>query len=386
MVSNPIPGIGDMEKYLQAINAHRATPHISIDAYTKQRQIELGQSLDGRLALYLDQKYWIALRKAEAGVGNEPENELLRLLRGLTRDGKVFCPISESVLMELMKQEDPQSRLRTAQMIDDLSSGVSLTSYDRRAATELAHFIYFYNSNPETLHPLRHLVWLKSSYALGIMHPSVSGLDPETQLAVQKAFFDLMWSMPLVEVIKTVGKSPPPEPLGDLAAKLNAGSAQRAEELRSYAQAYVAESRGAVSVFGETAMNIARDLAAKRGEPFPALRSVAWNDQKRIWENVLFHILQKDSARTKLPSIHVHACLHAAFRWNKTRQFVANDFYDFFHASAALAFCQAFFTENSLHAVITAKHVALDEAYNCRVIADMQEAIAYLRELSTTII
>jgi hypothetical protein len=368
---------------VEAIDTHRATPHISIDAYTKQRQVELGQSLDGRLALYLDQKYWIALRKAEDGKGNESENELLRLLRELTCSGKVFCPISESVLMELIKQEDLQSRLRTAQMIDDLSSGVSLTSYDVRASTELAHLMYTHTSDPGTLHPLRHLMWLKSSYALGITFPVLAGLDPATQLALQKAFFDLMWSMPLVEVIKTIGQSPPPEPLGDLATRLNAGSAQHAEEIRSFAQTYVAESRGAVSVFAETAMNISRDISIKRGEPVPPPGSDEWEKQKRMWENLLFHILQKESERIKLPSIHVHACLHAAFRWNKTRQFVANDFYDFFHASAALACCQAFFTENSLHAVITAKHVALDKAYNCRVIANMPEAIAYLRDLNS---
>jgi hypothetical protein len=195
MDSQKPSGIGDAEKYAQAIDAHRATPHISIEAYTKRHQVELGQSLDGRLALYLDQKYWIGLRKAEAGVGNKSENELLRLLRELTWSGKVFCPISESVLMELMKQDDLQSRLRTAQMIDDLSSGVSLMSYDMRAVTELAHFIYSYNSDSASLHPLRHLVWLKTSFALGISYPSLSGLDTETQLAVQKAFFDLMWSM-----------------------------------------------------------------------------------------------------------------------------------------------------------------------------------------------
>jgi hypothetical protein len=35
------------------------------------------------------------------------------------------------------------------------------------------------------------------------VHPSLAGLDAETQLAVQKAFFDLMWSMSLVDLIKT---------------------------------------------------------------------------------------------------------------------------------------------------------------------------------------
>src|ERR1700761_2586208 len=311
--------IGDVAKSAQAIDAHRATPHIPIDAYTKRRQIELGQSLDDRLPLYLDQKFWIVLRKADAGLGNENESELLHLLRELTHRGHIFCPISESVLMELMKQDDLQSRLRTAQMIDDLSAGVSLISYDMRAGTELAHFIYSYNLGPDALHPLRHLVWLKSSFALGIVHPTLSGLDADTQLAVQKAFFDLIWSVPLVDVIKTIGQWPIEKPPSGLAANLNAGSAKHADEIRSFAQAYVAESRGAVSVFGETAMNISAEISAKHAEAVPPPGSAEWKKQKRMWENLLFHVLQKRSNCTKLPSIHVHACLHAAFRWDKRR-------------------------------------------------------------------
>jgi hypothetical protein len=366
------------------IDAHRATPHISIERHTKQRQIELGQSLDGRFPLYLDVNYWIALRKAETGIGNEAENELLKRLRQLTGRGKVFCPISESVLIELMKQQDHQSRIRTAQLIDDLSSGVSLIAFDARAATELAHFVHSYMYPPDSLHPLRHLVWLKASYALGIVHPSLSELDEETQLAVQKAFFDEIWSMSVTDVVKTVRQAPPPEAqnLSDLAAALNASNAVHAEEIRSFAQAYVAEARGVASVFAEQAMEISQDLSLKHGEPVPPFGSGGWLRQKKMWEDVLFHVLQKEE-RNKLPSMHVHASLHAAYRWDKSQKFEANDFYDFHHASAALAFCRAFFTERSLRFTITANHVALDRLYKCDVIAGIANAVDYLTTLRT---
>ena len=137
------------------IDAHRATTHISVDQYVKQRSVELGQSLGDRFALYLDQNFWIAVRNADNGSGTELENELLRMLRELAREGAIFCPISETVLVELLKQDDVQSRLSTARLIDDLSLGVSLIPYDMRAGTELAHVIHRYNSDPGTLHPVR---------------------------------------------------------------------------------------------------------------------------------------------------------------------------------------------------------------------------------------
>jgi hypothetical protein len=368
------------------INQHRATPHISIDAYTKQRQVELGESLDGRFPVYLDQNYWIVLRKAEAGIGSKAEVELLRLLRELTRAGSVFCPISESVLMELFKQEDLQSRLRTARLIDDLSAGISLIPYDMRAGTEIAHLIHTHNSDPSTLHPLRHLVWSKASYAVGASHPVLDGLDAATQLAIQKSFFDELWSMSLADVMKTIGDAPLPSPdaFSKLASTLNEGNAEHAGEIRSFAQAYIAESCGAASVFGAIAMDIAQSIAIKQNMPFPPKDSNAWRTQQRMWENLLFQVLQKETERTKLPSMHIPACLHAAFRWDKSRQFEANDFYDFQHASAALAFCQAFFTERSLRAVITANNVGLDQLYSCCVVSDISSAIEFLKNLGPT--
>ena len=365
------------------IDAHRASHHISIDHHTKRRQIELGQSLDGRFPLYLDMNYWIALRKAEMGLGGEAENELLKRLRGLAISGKIFCPISESVFMELMKQQDHQTRLLTAKLIDELSSGVSLLAFDARVAAELSHFMHSYMYAADSLHPLRHLVFLKVGYALGIVHPVSDVFDEATQLAVQKAFFDKMWSTSLADLIMASRDAMPPEArsFSDLAVALNAGNAVHAEEVRSFARAYVAESRGVASVFAELAMDILQDLSLKHDEAVLVRGSDGWLRQQKMCENLLFQILQKEQ-RTKLPSMHVHACLHAAYRWDKSQKFEANDFYDFQHASAALAFCRAFFTDHSLRATIVANHVALDRLYKCDVIAGTANAIDYLGAIS----
>jgi hypothetical protein len=80
--------------------------------------------------------------------------------------------------------------------------------------------------------------------------------------------------------------------------------------------------------------------------------------------------------------MYVGAALHAAFRWNKGQQFDPNDIYDFEHAGAALAHCQAFFTERPLWQMVTANHIALDRLFGCRVIWDLDEAIAVVADLA----
>jgi hypothetical protein len=364
------------------IDEHRTTPHISIDQYVRSRLVALGRSLDGRAAVYLDTKFWIILRKAQAGVGSHSDEvELLKLLRRLTTEGRVFCPISESIFMELMKQADSKSRLETARLIDELSLGVTLTSYDTQLATELAHYIKATAYQRDALYPLHHLIWSKLVYVLGFQHPASTPFDAATELAIKKAFFDKMWATSLAEIVTQIGGAMPPEGVEftELAGNLNDGTAQHADELRSFAQAYAAELRGVVDACGDMLMEIVTDVMAREAGSPPPRGSAEWLNLQATWKSVVFEALKKGSAKQQLRSMHIGACLHAAFRWNKARRFTANDIYDFQHAAAALAHCRGFFTEHSLRTIVTANHVALDKLYDCRVVSEVAEAVEFLR-------
>jgi hypothetical protein len=59
---------------------------------------------------------------------------------------------------------------------------------------------------------------------------------------------------------------------------------------------------------------------------------------------------------------------------DKARRFTSSDLYDFEHASAALAYCQLFFTEDWLHSTITVRHIPLDQLFHCRVASDISGA------------
>ncbi|OZB63361.1 MAG: hypothetical protein B7X39_19660 [Lysobacterales bacterium 14-68-21] len=102
----------------------------------------------------------------------------------------------------------------------------------------------------------------------------------------------------------------------------------------------------------------------------------------RLCRNLIALGLPRPVSWPQLRSLHINTCVHASLRWNKTEQFEANDFHDFHHAVAALAYCQFFLTERGLKTRVTARHVALDTLYGCRVAGSVPDAIALLREIS----
>jgi hypothetical protein len=367
------------------IDEHRQHPDISLERHVKSRVVELGRALAGKQAVYLDIRYWILLRQALlADDSATPSWKLLTSLQDAVKSGKIFCPISETVFLELLKQSDPSSRLRTARLIDELSLGVSLLSQPHRVATELAHFFYS-NQNGADVYPLRQLVWTKLPYVLGFIHPTETAFDAETELAIHKAFVDKMWTIELVQMIGMIDEAPLPFDSGlqDIADMLNAGNTEHAGEIRSYKQVWVNELSGVVDLCADMAADIVAEIAEKHGHSAPPRESDEWKRTRLMCANLLFHGLQaKPGLRHKTPTLYIEACLHATIRWDKSRRFVGNDIYDFNHASAAVAHCQAFFTEAPLKALLALKHHGLADDFNCRVASDILEAVDILSDLT----
>jgi hypothetical protein len=362
------------------IAAHRATPEISLERHVKSRVVELGRRLESRTAIYLDTKFWILLRDCAAGRNNDPTvRDLLQRFRKLVQDGKAFCPISESTFFEFLKKGDVTSRLEIARVVDELSLGVTLLEHRTRLGTEIAHFVHSAEGSGD-LHPLHHLVWSRVGYVFGFTHPSQTGFDAETELAIQKAFFDRMWEMRLEEMMTTLGAHSPPGGLDFMVSDLNEGVKQNSDQIKSFTQAYDAEIAGTVELGADMAMDVTGDIFRKKtgGEP-PERHSTQWKTFWNQWANLLFTALRKrPQVRQQLRTLHIHAALHAAFRWDKARRFTSNDLYDFEHASGALAYCQAFFTEHALRATIVGRNVALDELFQCRVVSEIEDAIEVL--------
>lgn len=360
---------------------------VEVQSLDLQRQLKalgvsLGAALEERDAIYLDTCFWIHLRDAQRGGGDPRAVVLLAGLREAVGMGRAFCPISESTVFELLKQTDPVSRTETAQIMDELSLGVAILGGQERMTTELAHFIHGHAPPPfaKELHPLRHLVWTRGLGVMGIRVPPLDGLEREVALEIQRGFVDEMWNRASLSDIAASQWSWPEgdDDFSDLTGQLNRDVAAHQAELRSFQHAYRIEAAGAADIGGDMAMEIVADMAARHGQATAAAGSQAWLEAQRSWRGLLAEALRKGPSRHQLRSMHVAAALHAAIRWNAGQQFDSNDIYDIEHAGAALAHCQAFFTERPLWQVVTAGNVGLDRMFECKVVWKLDDAVAYV--------
>ncbi len=360
-----------------------------LERQLKALTVSLGAVLQSRTAIYLDTRYWIILRDAQRGGYGTRGAELLARLRAAVQAGRAFCPISESVIFELFKQTDLNSRADTAHLIDELSLGVGILGGRERMRTELAHFIHGH-AIPLTgadLHPVSHLVWTKGAGVMGIQVPVPRGVDAELALRIQRKYVERRWHRTSVAEL-VAGEAPwldsdEDDDFAGVAKQLNADVAAHKESLTTFKVALAAEINGVVDLLGDSAMAIIADLARRQGETPSPEGSPAWRKLRSVWCNLLAAALRKRESRLQLRSMYAGAALHAAIRWNKGQKFDRNDLYDFEHAGAALAHCQAFFTERPLWQMVTARNIGLDTLFGCRVVWDLDDAIGYLTSLES---
>lgn len=356
----------------------------TIDAYARGRQIDLARSIGGRAKVYLDLCFWIIAREVEDGTETrDASRELLCLLRSGVSEGKLVCPISESTFVEVMKQANtPTRRIATAQLIDELSLGVSLTTGRARIGTEIARFFYSCN-NERNLYAMQELVWTKLSYALGYVHPSLPNLDKATEFALQKSFFDKMWGISLSEMVETMGDVGLPfrNEIRQSASNIDADIKAHMPTLKSYQRTYRDEIVGGLDVCSDLAADVMASMAERAGKAPTERGSPSWIECERMCRNLLIAAFQKPGTKQALRTIHALASLHAGLRWNKMTTFEENHFYDFEHAAAALAYCDAFLTEGFLSSLAHSRHTGLCDINGCRVTANVDEALSIVRDL-----
>lgn len=362
----------------KSVKKHLDESHIAIKQHVEIRVRELEGSLRSRRALYLDTCFWLKLRDASNQGRAIRAFALLEALRDQVNAGIVFCPISDSIFTELMKQTDPASRSATTALIEELSLGVTLVSEQERVEKEVSRFIRTSARLPQSPNGLKG-VWCKLAFILGVVHPHETPFDPASELAIQKAFFDHMWTQPLSKVVEAVaGRDLPGSDWTELVSLLNQGNAEHSDDLRSFRQVYKAEVRGMVDLIGDIAVNSFFELAAEMGAP-PGHPTVEMRKEtENFWKNVIADKLEKGTVNTRLPSLHIPASLHASLRWNKQQKLDSHDIFDFQHATAALAYCDAFFTERPLSNMIKQNHLRLDREFDCVVTSDIEEALAYV--------
>lgn len=357
------------------LDEHRRHPEITIDAHMAARCRDLADRLEGKTAIYLDVRFWVMIREVRDVASCDPaERKIVHHLEGLVDQGRAFCPIAEPTFSELMKQGNLDQRVRTARAIDDLSGGVSLLPDHDRMARETETFL----TTALTRRPLcpPEPIWTGLSYVLGNMYVADTAFGPADECAVQKLMFDRLWDRPLTELAAAIdGESYiriDEREAG--AAKLNADNAAHRGEIKSFDWVFEQERHGAA----ESAIALVPHLI-DRFAPFCADIPIG---AEKVFTNLIREALKNPDHARRLPTAHLHACIHALFRWEyRDKLITANDLFDFRHAAAAVGYCDAFLAERGICETMRHKRMALDQVHDCLVINDRDAAIAYLRRL-----
>ena len=177
--------------YARTLAYHKLHPEVSLERYVRAKVIETADRALARKRIYLDTRYWVALRDVQLQrARNAIDKELLDTLIQLVRGGKAICPINANLFAELLKQRDEKTRLATAQVIDELSLGIGIQSEDERVGTEIMHCLQRSLRGQDALEPLERLVWTSVSYLLGYTFPTIDILPEGEMLALQKSFTD----------------------------------------------------------------------------------------------------------------------------------------------------------------------------------------------------
>lgn len=332
-----------------------------------------------RNRIYLDKCFWIYLRDARMQARSSlGALDLLDALVAGVAAGRLVCPISDALFLELMKQSDLTTRSATAELIDELSCGVTLSHEPTRVATEVAHFLYA--NAGHSVHPLEHLVWTKVPYILGTQYPAITAFPEDEQLVIQKAFFDHLWEFSLSAMLDIIGSSwPCASPFGEIANRLNRDNAVHASSTKSFAQVYRDEINGVLELAAPIAADVLRDMGRKTLGHAPQFST---EDQEVITAQclgLLRSAIRKPAGQRALRTLHIGALLHAALRWNRTQKLNSNDIFDFHHAEAALGYCDVLLTDRPMHTLLSQRHLDIGRIFPCRVMSSAESAADWVR-------
>lgn len=371
-------------KLVDTFAYHRNNPGVSLDSYVRSKRIELGESLTEKEKIYLDTKYWIYFRDVVLGrVVDGPLVKCYELLESLCKAGVVVCPISEDVFYEITKQTDEDTLSTSITVIDNFSQGVSLITQEERIQAEILHFYYRYTDKGANLYPPEILVWTKTSQSIGSYLPHDTPFSKEEELVIQKAFFDQMWSTTLRELSETIGyrvlnEAPRMPDLSDL---LNENAVELRGKISSFQGLFLDEIHFSVEYISSMLTEAMEYMYTKETGNVRCKSDKGSDSHNKSLVNLVCNMFKLGKEGDNFPTLKVGAGIHAAVRMDRKRQFVANDYYDFRHAQAAVPYCDYFFTEKNLRHLLKLNSLSYDRKYNCEIASKPSDALKVLEKI-----
>jgi len=370
-------------EHVNTLEFHKNNPGESVEKYVKRKRVELSHEISLSKKIYLDLKFWILLRDARIKE-NVDDNilKLLYLIENLVKQCRVICPISNDIFTEMLKQADLKTLKATAQIIDEFSRGVTILSLPERLDFELFHFIR--SKIKQQVYAPDEMVWTKIAYVMGFVTPTSKVFSPDMNCAIQKAFIDQMWFIPLTDILdflceKAISWKPA---FIDICEQLNEAKFAHINDNNSFKQLFLSELGGILDLFKPKFQSLMVHLYESEIGRNVTADEITSDNAGQMFANLIYHAFRLNKITSEFPSFHVMTKMHSAMRWDKNRIIKPNDIYDIHHAIDAIPYYDYFLTEHSLRHLVSNKNLGFD-VFHCKTISDIDNAIRELSQISS---
>lgn len=357
---------------------------VPFEQYTKNKRIELSKVVLAKKRIYMDLKYWIYLRDAYRGNPQKSIHyEIASNLYQLAELGYIICPANHTILTETLKQTDPKSRATTCKIIDELSQNVIIEPYPLLVDIELTNLLSSFLYGKEKIYKMVQLVWGKAGNILGQHIPSNKGFDSITENAIQKTILDMTTDLTFSEIADIWTSTgikqeylDSPEHAKNRTIETN----KHRGDFNTFQDVYEIELHGLLDEMKEEMSSILEYLYKKKiGGVIPE-EERGNVESSKPFINLIVQAYKLGKLKIEFPQLHIQASIHATLRY-KNMPFKKGDFYDYFHASSALPYCNLFFTERKLANFLTQSPLNLDKTYGCKILHREEEVLEELIQI-----
>jgi hypothetical protein len=370
--------------YKERLAFHVQNPSRSTPAeYLRNRELELGQEVAGKVRVYLDTKFWILFRdhvlerEVHPDIGN-----LYKKLSELVSEGRLICPVSAYSIAEVQTQADENTRLATARVMDELSLSTSLHKEETRIPLEVREFLELPVGDTKSRFNLLHRVWTRPRW---VGYPFDAGGDdspPEHRLAARKAAVDAAWACTILDFIsQATGALPMRAFAEEITPILNEDKTDRAERPERFKKIFLGQLMNPLEIYSPFIEGVLDQiLEEETGITFGAADKDTAHSQGTV-ASTIWRAFKEERAGKHLPFFRILPWTLTTYVIDGDRQYKANDIDDFYHAAAALPYCHLFLTEKSMAHLLTSKPLEFNRLYTTRVAAKPADAIKALEEL-----
>ncbi len=155
---------------------------MNIDNYSAQFKIKVGDAVLNKQLIYLDTNYWIYMREASFGKATAVRIKIYERLKDLVKKEVAICPLSPHVFQELMNIGNKEKRLKTAEVMDELSQQICFISPLNITGQEFLSFVRNCQARAEgksPFNPIIKYVFTKVAFVLGEFYPTIEGIPDE---------------------------------------------------------------------------------------------------------------------------------------------------------------------------------------------------------------